>query len=238
MSWNLAINTALWYDLAVKNNIDIVTSDYYNVFDNKETHCGHYDISSNRIINKEEIDNIIKNVNRSRLLWFSVKGIYKSEIIKKNKIFYPELKLGEETVFLLQCFLSSSTMYYIGKPFYYYIQTPNSLTRIKYKENLLHQLEDLYLAKKDVYKKYNFDMYHDDLNTYTMQHSIPMIISNELTHKLNLFKKIKTYRTIRNSEMIKAAYKNCSVNLINSKLKYMALLLKFKLYFLLAIITV
>lgn len=226
----------LLYNTAINNDVDIVTSNYYTVKNSKEVPSSNFKISSNQIIVKDEILKLVTDANESRILWFGWKSIYKSKIIKSNKIIYPPLKLGEETVFVLDCLLSSNSMYYIDKPFYYYEQTPNSLTRIKYKEDLLSQLNGLYFAKKEIYEKHNYNLYHRDLNQYTMKHTIPMLISNELNSKTGFFKKIKTYKQIRNSEMIKNAYKHCSISLINSKLKYLAILLKLRMYFVLAIL--
>lgn len=223
------------YNAATINNVDIVISDYYTVKKDNIIPSAHFKFPSNQVIAKDDILKLITNANESRILWFGWKGIYKRNIIQSQKIIYPLLKLGEETVFLLDCFLSANSMYYIDKPFYYYEQTPNSLTRIKHKKNLLSQLEGLYFAKKEIYLKHNYTLYNNDLNAYTMKHTIPMLISNELNSKMSFLQKIKVYKHIRNSEMIVIAYKNCSVNLINSKLKYFALLLKLRLYCILAL---
>lgn len=225
------------YNLAIKNNIDVVTGDYYTVTDNQKSHSGKFNIPSNRVINSDEISKILMNANESRILWFAVKGIYRLEIIKNNSIVFPKMKLGEETIFILEFLLSASSMYYIDKPFYFYEQTPDSLTRTKYKENLLPQLEKLYFAKKEIYHKHNFNSYSADLDSYTMKHTIPMLLSNEMAHKCKLSEKIKIYKKMRHSKMIKSAFANSSVKLINSKLKYMALLLKFRMYIILALLS-
>ena len=70
-----------------------------------------------------------------------------------------------------------------------------------------------------------------------MEHTIPMLISNELTHKEKLFRKIKTYKKIRNSEMVKRAFSTVSIKIIESKLKYLALLLKWRMYIILALLS-
>ena len=203
------------YTAAINNNVDVVTSNYYTVKNGKEMPSDNFKIPANQIIYKDEIIRLIANANESRILWFGGKSIYKSETIKANKIMYPPLKLGEETVFVLDCLLSSNSMYYIDKPLYYYEQTPGSLTRIKYKQNLLSQISGLYFAKKEIYEKHNYNLYHSDLNQYTMKHTIPMLISNELNCKKGFLQKIKTYKQMRNCEMIIKAYKSFSINLIN-----------------------
>lgn len=224
------------YQIAAENNVDIVTSDYYI------TNCGqiistsHFSIPANQIIDQSGISELVRDANHSRLLWFGGKGIYKNTVIKDNGIVYPQLNLGEETVFILDFLLSSKSMYYVDRPFYYYEQSPDSLTRTKYKERLLSQLEELYNNKISIYDKHKYSSYREDLTQYTMKHTIPMLISNELNSQDSFYKRVLSYRAIRNSDMVNYAYKNSSVKLIRSKLKYIAFLLKLRAYFILAIL--
>lgn len=64
-----------------------------------------------------------------------------------------------------------------------------------------------------------------------MKHTLPMLISNEFNHKISFSERIRVYKKIRNSEMIKDAYKTCSTKLIKSKLKYICILLKYRMYY-------
>lgn len=223
------------YEVAAIDSIDIVTCGVNIVSGNKIT-ATKLEVPTNKILYKSEIENLIHTAHRDRILWFACKSIFKLEMLKKNNIVFYDV-IGEDSPFNLECLLCSNKIFYIDQPYYYYVQTLNSITRLKYKENLLKRLEDLYYIKNEVYYKYNINFCYQDLNRYNMEHTIPMLISNELNHKIDYIEKIKVYKQIRNSEMIKEAYKNCSVNLIKSKLKYMALLLKFRMYFILAIMT-
>ena len=225
------------YDIANTKQIDIVTCNF-NYVKNDLVTQGKVVLPENEVIDQEKIRTLVSTANKNHLLWFAVKSIYKSSIIKENNILYhEELTSGDETPFVLECLLCAKTMYYINVAHYFYVQSPNSITRIKYKENLLDKLQNLYSVKDKIYIKYGIDTYRDDMDRYTMEHTIPMLISNELTHKEKLFRKIKTYKKIRNSEMVKRAFSTVSIKIIESKLKYLALLLKWRMYIILALLS-
>ena len=224
------------YSIASCNNIDIVTCGC-NIIQGENIMPKSIPLEANRIIDKREIDKLLCTANEKHLLWFPWKSIYRTEIVHNNNILFPNLNNGEETIFILESMLNSKSMYYIDKPHYNYVQTPNSLTRVKYKENYLERLEKLYLLKVETYKKYDSSGYEADTYKYTMTHTLPMLISNEMSHKANILEKMKAFREMRNSIMIKDAFNGCPVKAIKSKLRYMALLLKWRMYLLLAVLT-
>lgn len=224
------------YNIASLKNIDIVTCGY-NIVQGENITPKSIPLEPERIFDEAGIKKILYKANEKHLLWFPVKSIYRTEIVHKNNILFPNLNNGEETIFILESMLNSKSMYYIDKTYYNYVQTPDSLTRVKYKENYTERLETLYKLKMETYKKYKFSGYEADTYKYTMEHTLPLLLSNEMGHKASFTEKMKVLKEMRNSEMIKQAFKNCSVNVIKSKLKYMALLLKWKLYLPLAILT-
>lgn len=224
------------YNIASLNNIDIVTCGY-NIVQGEKIVPKSIPLEPECIFDETEIKKILSKANEKHLLWFPWKSIYRTEIVHKNNILFPNLNNGEETIFILESLLNSKSMYYRDKPYYNYVQTPDSLTRVKYKENYIERLETLYRLKLETYKRYKFSGYEADTYKYTMEHTLPLLLSNEMAHKASIVEKIKVFKVMRNSEMLKHAFKNCSVNVIKSKLKYMALLLKWKLYLPLAILT-
>lgn len=224
------------YNIANLKNIDIVTCGY-NIVQGEKIIPKSIPLEPECIFDEIEIKKILCKANEKHLLWFPVKSIYRAEIVHKNNILFPNLNNGEETIFILESMLNSKSMYYIDKPYYNYVQTPDSLTRVKYKENYTERLETLYKLKMETYKRHKFSGYEADAYKYTMEHTLPLLLTNEMAHKASVVEKIKVFKVMRNSEMLKHAFKNCSVNVIKSKLKYMALLLKWKLYLPLAILT-
>ncbi|MBQ8868899.1 MAG: glycosyltransferase [Oscillospiraceae bacterium] len=225
------------YTTAIKHNVDIVTGDFVTVKNGRNLNRQGVKLEANKLYGEKEIRELVLYANENRLLWFAVKSIYKSELVKNNNIHFSELKIGEETPFVLECLLCAKSMYYIDEPFYFYEQSPDSLARAKYKGDYLHKLEKLYFAKDSVYKKYNITGYENDINAYTMKHTLTLLLSNEINHRSSISEKIKSYRNIINSQMVKNAFKTCSTSLIKSNLKFLAILLKFRMYFILALIT-
>ena len=104
-----------------------------------------------------------------------------------------------------------------------------------YKQDLYERLNNLFLTRIKISHDNDLKGFEGNLALYNMKHTIVMLISNELKNPNGYMAKVKTYRTIRKTELAIDAYKNVSPMVIPSKIKYMALLLKYRLYYLLAI---
>ena len=146
------------------------------------------------------------------------------------------MSLGEETPFVLECLLCAKTLAKTEQQLYYYVQRKGSLTKTIYKEGCFEKLNRLYLAKKEVYTRYAFIEYEHDLNRYTMEHTIPMIISNELSSRKTKIALRQEFKAMRDTEMVSEAFKNVSISVIHSKLRYLAMLLKYRQYTLLSLL--
>jgi hypothetical protein len=133
--------------------------------------------------------------------------------------------------------LYAESMYYIDAPFYYYEQTPDSQIRTPHKKDMLGKLEHLYDAKLIVYEKHGIDYAKMFIADYTMTHSLIMLFSNELHYKRKLREKIDVYRRMRNSKMICDMFEVIPIPKITSRVDFLTLLLKFRCYFLLAVLT-
>ena len=190
-----------------------------------------------QVLSKEDINTMIETANKTRVLWFVWKGIYSNKMIKDNDIrFIENLKLGEETPFVLECMLCSQTIAVVPDMLYYYVHRNGSMTNVKHQRGYFNILNDLYKAKRMVYEKHSFKGYEADLNSYTMEHTIPMILSNEIKSGKSIRNQMHEFKNMRNSEMIKEAYKDASPIVIRSKLRYLALLLKYRQYLLLSVL--
>ena len=172
---------------------------------------------------------IALKANQSKALWFPWKSIYRRTMICGIR-FPDNLSLGEETPFVLECLLNAKTVVNTDEKLYCYVQRSGSLAKKRYDYGYFEKLNELYNTKKKVYEKYDCRGYEPDLNQYTMTHTIPLIFSNEI-HSGKFFRTQRAiFKKMRNSEMVCEAYKSCSPELIQSKLKYMAYLLKYKQY--------
>lgn len=235
------------YSVAKKTNAEIVNAKHCivqndkpepqnnNVTNDKTTGVQEY--FDKVVYSDDEIHSIIQKANQSRVLWFAWKGIYKTSMIRKESILFPtNLDLGEDTLFVLQCMLCSNVMVSVNRQLYYYVQRKGSATKKKYRTGYFEKLNSLFQEKIKIYNRYDFKEYSNDLNSYTMSHTIPMILSNELVSGKNVAQQRQAFIKMRKSEMFSEAFKNCSLSSINSRLMYLAGLLKYRQYALLALI--
>ena len=158
-------------------------------------------------------------------------------MIQENAIHFPEnLELGEETSFVLECMLCSNSMVILEEKLYYYARRDGSLTKSKYNEKMFEQLNRLYLEKKKVYERYGFNNYPDDLCGYTMNHTLPILISNELKSGKTIGELVNVFKRMREFEMLCEAFRHCSTGVIRSRIRYLVILLKYRLYFIVAVL--
>ena len=231
----------LLYAAAKETNADIVNGAYYT--ESEDNYRGvsvakaTIELPEVKLYSKRQLNNAISRANMEKTLWFVWKGIYSRRVIEENSIRFPvNLELGEESPFVLECLLCADKLATVDAKMYHYIQRQGSLTKIKHKNSYFEELYKLYKEKVAVYQKYGFEGYEDDLNNYTMVHTIPTILSNELKSGKSLKKQRRVFKTMRNSDMVSSALNTGSPYSISSNLKYMALLLKYRQYTILSLL--
>ncbi len=229
----------LLYSIAKETNADIVNGSYFMEKDGCTSFAATNRIEQPevKLYSKMQMKDVIRHANEEKTLWFAWKGIYSRRMIEENSIRIPvDLVLGEETPFVLECLLCAHKMATVDTKLYHYIQRQGSLTKTKHKNGYFEKLNKLYEEKKEVYQRHDFKNYENDLNKYTMLHTIPMILSNELEGGKSLSEQRRVFKTMRNSDMVSSAFKTCSPYSISSKLKYMAVLLKYRQYTILSLL--
>lgn len=191
----------------------------------------------NKTLYSDEIKKILISDKNYELLWFVWKGIYKRELLIENEIQFIEGMYGEDSPFNLEVLLSAESIRIIDSPLYYYVQTQNSLVRTKYKEHLSVKLNEQYLAKKEIFEKHQLIGYEQSLYDYTLRHSIVMLLSNELNSQNSLTEMYRTFKQMRNCEMVKDAFEYANdygANELN--IMFLISLLKNRCYLLLSIV--
>ncbi len=225
------------YQLAKQEDLDIVFGNYSIVEGNVKKPNSAY-MPESVVLKKKDIEQLICGKESSRILWFAVKSIFRRDLLAENRIAFREGMLGEDTVFDLEALLCSNTVCFINKSFYNYVQTPNSQIRVRFKKDLIKKLNNNYLAKKELFEKHGLDDKLTVLCDYTMAHSIPMILSNELANNNDLREKSQNYKTMRETEMICDAFNTASIRTIRStRYRVYAYLLKAKCFWLLSVLT-
>lgn len=221
------------YNCAISNKVDIVMCGYNRIDNDKKTSISP-PIKSNIIYSNKEIKNIISYGDNSTI-WYVWRNLYKREIIEKNNIRFNEsVKIGEDSCFNLNTFLSSNSIISINKFLYNYRKNNNSLTQGKYNKDLGNSIISQYIEKLSIYNKYNL---HEDtyksLYLSFITHSMNTMINN--IYNSNSENKIKEIKELRNGELIKNAINNISIiKIIQSNypigIKLRTILIKYKKY--------
>jgi len=221
-----------------KYRCEMAICNYQITKNRKILETGTINFSANREVSCEELRRLIEVANDARFQWFNVNKLFCNDVLQKNNIrFHTELQYGEDTPFNLEAMLNSTGLVFVDEPLYFYEQTDNSAMRSKHKHNYLEKLENLYNIKIELLQKYEIQNWQDDMNEYTMIHTLPLLFGNELHYKRKFSEKVEMYRKFRNSRMIAEAMKYSNPWLIKSNLKYLAILLKYRCCVLLALIT-
>ena len=139
-------------NLAERENLDIVISDYYDDFDNGKIE-EHFDV---------KLESKIYSGNDYLKKYFMGEGvsaiwnkIYKTDLYKKYKIKHPlGISIGEDLATISKLLLNAKKIGKIDECFVHYIQNPSSMTRNKIAlkfDDLINAFESI----EDYFKKQN-----------------------------------------------------------------------------------
>lgn len=144
------------YHTAVKNNLDLVISNFEQELDGKEI-INRLDIVDNLVINKEKIiADILPQFLQHDKLNTVCNKIYKRKIIIENKIrFSKAVALGEDGAFNIKFFSSAKSLMYINYTGYNYREVVGSATR-----NIFEK--DYFKRALEVYKGEVSQIYYDN----------------------------------------------------------------------------
>lgn len=163
-----------------------------------------------------------------------MKSIFRRKLLVENGIRFLEETIIEDTPFNLDAILSAKAIWFIDKPFYYYVQTPNSLIRSSYKRNFCEKLNNCYKARKEISEKHGLQGYQDTLALYNMRHSMVMLLTNEIHNSASLRECIAELKRIRSCELARETFKNETVFCVKSRFKWILLLFNWRLYLIVA----
>lgn len=166
---------------AVDNDCDMVNCGHFEVAEDgtvlrecTDTHG----FTPNELVPQDDLLNRIKEIHKDNLLWFTWRNLYKTEFLNKYNITYCEEDVVEDPLFNLDCLLNNPRIVFIDIPLYYYVLSDNSLTRSKGKNGYVKHLENTYEHKVKKYKEYEIKDYQDDFYSYTLNHTLPVLMGN------------------------------------------------------------
>lgn len=135
------------YNYAIKNNADIVISDFYREFENGRV---VYNIEQG-LIGKEKIDKeeVIENICQFKVSPCIWNKLIKTELYKKNNILFPQgVSIGEDLYVILKLIYFSKNIIKYDKAFLHYIQNPKGLTKNNMKN--LEKIKDIHFVLKEL----------------------------------------------------------------------------------------
>lgn len=225
-------------EIAEKERVDIVISGYKYIQFNGKVQDREINLPIEKRIDNEDMKQLIsENANQS-FLWFVWNKLYKRRLLSEFKIkFKEELTFAEDSPFNMRAFLSANGVYYFNVSLYNYVQTKGSLIQTKYKKDLIVKLEALWREKRRICKEYGIAEYEKALSQYTIDHTIPMLLQNELAADYGLNRIKEELQKIRNSEMVDFTYKQKGLRKNKSmKMSILIFLLKHKMYTVLSLL--
>lgn len=225
------------YSIGCDHGVDIVVYNYVIEENGEKFAKAGPCLPENRIIEALEMRNLLIGEKNETILWFAVKSLFRRKLLLDHEIRFIEGKIiGEDSPFNLEAFLSAKTTWYVNKAFYTYVQTPDSIIRRKYKPHLWEKMNRCYLAKKDIYEKHQVQGYERELNLYNLRHSVVMLLSNEIGHSCSRKEKRQAYREMRECELVEETLRRVKVRELHSGIRFMVVLLKYRMYWALALI--
>lgn len=169
----------LMYHTAILNKVDIVNCDYYREDERVESIASQF--PKDVVVEHGEILLALKRAHETRIIWFACRNLYRKALLIRHQIcFNEELHLGEDPVFNLYAFYYAQSMYSLSRCLYHYVATPDSLTQIRYDEQLLDKLALQYQAKLAFYEAVNLLQgdYQRDFYTNTIEHTLVLLLLN------------------------------------------------------------
>lgn len=176
------------------------------------------------IIDHKQLFASNKRFQSENALCFSVRFVFRSSIIKENKIrFYEDIHFGEDMLFNIDVICHSRRIMITNDSFYYYRKNNTSAISIPYKQKLKDSLVKAYDIKIEQIEKYDIDkqgFYRNDISEYYIREFLPLLISNEY-HKPNCIITKTVIKDILSLKMIKNSFKNIRLrNIYSSKKEY------------------
>lgn len=195
------------YDVATKNSLDLVISDFEQELDGKKI-INKLDIRSNSIINKEDIINqILPQFLQHEKLNTVCNKLFKREIIQRFNIMFPKgVALGEDRFFNVNYFSHIKSLIYIEYCGYHYREVKGSATRNILEKDYFNRALEVYNEEiPSIYYRYFKEEYLNELKSIKF-------ISNVISYTHIYFRPQENISFKERYEYIKKMISDESVN--------------------------
>lgn len=165
----------------------------------------------NRLIEKSEALEILKNSTWNLCLFFVWNRIFRREWLLENNIWFDEtLLLAEDKSFNAETLLCAAQQYHLNEPLINYVFYENSLSQARFKPNLLQKYEAQFLALTKIYQKNGLlenPVFSHDIACNYLGHAFLMQLNN-LSHSNNSM--VKGLAEMRNSPIYSFSFSHFS----------------------------
>lgn len=183
----------VFYEYAKKNSLDMVTSTYYKVKNNKEI---LWKAPKYKMGNVKTSPNIILSIEYAP--WAK---LYKRSIVIENNIFFEENKKYEDMSFVCKCLLKSKLVGQLPEGYYYYVINNSQTTTMDKK---VFDILDILKTIMDYYKR-----------EFYLKEEVNYVVIDKVTTYM-LQQRVQKDKKIRN-DFISAGYKFLDDNINNWK---------------------
>ncbi|MFV8808137.1 glycosyltransferase family 2 protein [Aerococcus urinaeequi] len=224
-------------NIAEKYNLDLISCTYQRVKDNDSIaeksviDEGFYDR------NKLRTDIFPELFGNSRLQYFLplniVTKLFKRQIISSHGInFKSELKYGEDLLFTQEYFMHCDNFYFIGdKPMYKYAFNSDSVTNV-YKKNYWENLKLGISYREELIKNLPEKLKGKQIEYRVIQSSMAALMNVMKNHSSSSLSKINEIKKIVIDKKVQKSLKKVSFENFSIKRKVLAVLMKFRSYYL------
>lgn len=199
-----------------KTEIDILIFGYKRIEKNKV-----YKVIPKKIKEKFEI------YNQKEIFNSPCNKLYKTDLIKKENIFFPEdSHMGEDMVFNFKCFCLANKLEIIEKSYYNYIETEGATSSLSKKIEIFYSFDDIIKFFKENNK---FEEMKEVLKEYYKLHAVKLpfyFITYQATKNKNINKRLEFNKIEKEIIKRKSYFKS---TFIKERILYK---LRDKLYFL------
>lgn len=189
------------YNIAISNDYDIVSADYFNTTDGIDSYKKTFDFSSRKIIALEYLFSGVGPCNK----------MFKSSFLKENNFIFPEKIIYEDFASIPTLAKYNPNCYYLSEAFMHYVHHEGStMINKEYKK----KYEDIFVACDYLYDNLNGFGYNKELEYLLIYHllylgSLNFYKYNKLKQidKISLFMKEKFPNWKKNEYLKKHTFK-------------------------------
>lgn len=207
------------YNAITETQSDIVSGTYDAFNEERFTYVPDNTGKKPKIYNREDIKKLSLNMGNNLFFQFVWRRLFSAKLIKENKIeYHPDIAIGEDTLFCLECFLSAEKTLTIPVTVYEYRNnTQGAMRSGKYNKKLTQSLILQYEGKKALCDKF-LPEYKENFLKGTANFAYTTgcnLFFNNLFYKGN--GNYKEYLKIVKSDMIQEMFRYFDINTRRSK---------------------